>query len=462
MRNKIISLVLFSVSTLILTAILYCLNPNNFKEEYDKELEFSFIGDKGEYMCMGLFSPEIKHIVIPETYNDTPVTMISSYAFARCSNLESITIPDGITSIGNSAFEDCTNLRSVTIPDSITSIGNSAFEDCTKLKSITIPNSVTSIGPYAFNGCSSLESILIPDSVTYIGMGAFQYCSEIKKIVIPDNITTIESKAFYGCSSLEFVGIPSSVTDIEYQAFADCKNLRNITIPSGVTIIKSQLFANCTNLRSVTIPDSITGIYGDAFDNCPCIQYNSYDNAQYLGNDLNPHIALMKAANKDIISCFINPNTKIINGAAFAGCSALTEISIPKGVTKIGSSAFFNCSKLESVDISSSVTDIDDSAFSNCKIKNAKISAKHISSIPKTALEHLIITDGYRIYEKAFENCQSLESITIPKSVKYIGLRAFYNCNKLTIYAEAETQPEGWDEFWNPGKRPVVWGYKAG
>jgi hypothetical protein len=30
----------------------------------------------------------------------------------------------------------------------------------------------------------------------------------------------------------------------------------------------------------------------------------------------------------------------------------------------------------------------------------------------------------------------------------------------LTIYCEAESQPEGWDANWNPWNRPVEWGYK--
>ena len=36
---------------------------------------------------------------------------------------------------------------------SVTSIGNDAFANCSGLTSVTIPNSVTSIGYYAFYGC---------------------------------------------------------------------------------------------------------------------------------------------------------------------------------------------------------------------------------------------------------------------------------------------------------------------
>ncbi|MDR3314586.1 MAG: leucine-rich repeat protein, partial [Oscillospiraceae bacterium] len=97
------------------------------------------------------------------------VTSIGSAAFASCTSLTFVTIPNNVTSIGSAAFASCTSLTFVTIPNSVTSIGSSAFEDCTNLTSITIPDSVTSIGSSAFYGCTSLTSITIPDSVTNIG-----------------------------------------------------------------------------------------------------------------------------------------------------------------------------------------------------------------------------------------------------------------------------------------------------
>ena len=56
-------------------------------------------------------------IVIPEsiTYNNSKysVTSIGEWAFAFCSGLTSITIPNSVTSIGNSAFSECSGLTSV-------------------------------------------------------------------------------------------------------------------------------------------------------------------------------------------------------------------------------------------------------------------------------------------------------------------------------------------------------------
>jgi hypothetical protein len=97
----------------------------------------------------------------------------------------------------------------------------------------------------------------------------------------------------------------------------------------------------------------------------------------------------------------------------------LTSITIPNSVTSIGNMAFADCTGLTSITIPNSVTSIG---------------------------------------ARAFEGCTGLTSITIPNSVTSIGSSAFRGCTNLTIYAEAESQPAGWEANWNPNNRPVVWG----
>mgnify|MGYP003295336352 CR=1 FL=1 len=72
-------------------------------------------------------------ITIPSTHNEKPVTGIGDRAFADCTGLVSVTIPESVTSIGAGAFQNCTNLKKVTMPNSIASIGENAFYNCPKL-----------------------------------------------------------------------------------------------------------------------------------------------------------------------------------------------------------------------------------------------------------------------------------------------------------------------------------------
>ncbi len=101
---------------------------------------------------------------------------------------------------------------------------------------------------------------------------------------------------------------------------------------------------------------------------------------------------------------------------AFYGCSSLTTINIPTGVTSIGERTFFNCSSLENIVIPDGVTSIGDAAFRAC-----------------SALKSIIIPDGVTsINTQTFYGCSSLESIVIPDGVTSIGDTAFYNCSSLS------------------------------
>ena len=55
-----------------------------------------------------------------------------------------------------------------------------------------------------------------------------------------------------------------------------------------------------------------------------------------------------------------------IEKSAFEGCSSLTKVIIPEGVTSIGKWAFLRCSSLTEVTIPKSVTSIGDRAFYDC------------------------------------------------------------------------------------------------
>ena len=127
-----------------------------------------------------------------------------------------------------------------------------------------------------------------------------------------------------------------------------------------------------------------------------------------------------------------------IGNKAFYGCTGLTSVTIPNGVTSIESSAFYCCYDLTSVTIPNSVTSIG-SAFDHCTgltsitIPNSVISIgnyafNYCSSLNSITIPNSVTTIG----TSAFSNCSSLTSITIPNSVTTIGTSAFSNCSSLT------------------------------
>ena len=198
-------------------------------------------------------------------YTLSDPTSIGNNAFARCTSLTSVTIPNSVTSIGNHAFETCVSLTSVTIPDSVTSIGDSVFMDCRSLTSVTIPDSVTSIGIGAFRSCGSLISIDIPNSVTSISHAVFESCASLTSVTIPNSVTSIGETVFMGCTSLTSVTIPDSVTSISHAVFQDCTSLTSVTIEATTPpTLGSDAFSGNASGRKIYVPSASVETYKTA------------------------------------------------------------------------------------------------------------------------------------------------------------------------------------------------------
>jgi len=199
---------------------------------------------------------------------DGEVTEIGDEAFAFCTSLTNVTIPDSVTKLGDNAFYYCASLTSVTIPDSVTKIGGYAFYYCISLTSVTIHDSVTAIGNWAFRNCTSLTSVTIPDSVTEIGIGAFDSCTSLTSVIIGNSVTSIGKDAFSRCSSLTSVTIGDSVTTIGNYAFYYCESLKSVyckaTTPPSLG--ESYVFDHNASGRTIFVPAASVEAYKTAYN----------------------------------------------------------------------------------------------------------------------------------------------------------------------------------------------------
>lgn len=79
----------------------------------------------------------------------------------------------------------------------VIAVGDGAFRD-SDLERVTVPEGVVSIGWFAFSGCYKLSSVSLPASVTAIGYGAFEHCAVSIRITCPAGSYAARYATSYG------------------------------------------------------------------------------------------------------------------------------------------------------------------------------------------------------------------------------------------------------------------------
>ena len=349
------------------------------------------IGEDAFYGCSGL--PVENSLRYADTY----------LVGAVDKTLSTYSIKEGTKWIGESAFARCSSLTSITIPNSVTSIGESAFARCSSLTSVTIPNSVTSIGYDAFYGCSSLTYLSIPNSVVYKQVdGSHSHriyeCYNLKTLIVPasffgvieDNYQiTIEKLLPYMPEKLEtlvlndeelprfgwdFIGrnrktlktidmAATTNTSIAEEAFKNFYNLENLALPSQLEYIPYMSIAECMKLQAITIPATVTEIADRAFEDCRSLKSIIFEGEETPQGA--PHRAAAEGSALWRIGSW-----------AFYNCHQLEHLTIPEGVTEVGDAAFYGCTYLEDMTLPSTVQEIGDNGFALC----AKLQKIHVKA----------------------------------------------------------------------------------
>ena len=362
----------------------------------------------------------ITSITLPET-----IEVISEYAFAGNLKLAQINIPSKVTTIPYECFDSCESLEYVEIPESVNKIEARAFYSCEKLKSISLSEGVTEICENTFRGCNALESVDM-SGVKKIGEDAFCYCEKLVITELPEHLTELGEGAFYRCETIERLDL-TNVTKIGADAMGECRGLKEVILNDNLEHLEYGVFQDCESLESIKLPSKLISI-----GSC-CFRFSGL---------------------KEII---FNEGLKMIDGWAFASCYNLSKVVFPESLEYIWNVAFYRCNELEEITIPVNMKILGYHAFSrcaklttvyfnatNCKVSNSTQDEAYIpedwtsaSPFYATKITNIVfgenitaISSDSEVYG-TFENCDTLQSVTIPDTVEEIGTAAFKNCISL-------------------------------
>ena len=446
------------------------------------------IGDWAFEGCSGL--KEVRFCINDNL--DTYLTKDHPYIDVDCGikyyindkEITSIKIPSNVTTLGNYVFQGCSRLTSLTLSDGITKIGFWAFYGCRGLKEVrfcindNLDTYLTKGHPYIPVNCGIKYYIDINDK-------------EITRIEIPSNVTTLGNYVFQGCSGFTSLTLPAGITSIGSDAFSNCSGLTSIYVyAEKVPEIYSDVFKGvdakkCTLYVPMgTRDDYWLSDFGDYFENIAEFETTGIDkitiNLEKAGTlpdriENNYHITNLKIIGEingtDLrmiremagsiysggkLSVLDLSEAKIVEGGdcyyydcstsndvigrfAFRGCSGLTSLTLPAGITEINSGAFYGCSGLTSLNLPAGITKIGSYAFEDCSGLTSLTLPAGITEIGSQAfygcsgLTSLNLPAGItEIGDGAFWGCSGLTSLNLPAGITEIGSQAFQNCSGLT------------------------------
>ena len=197
------------------------------------------------------------------------------------------------------------------------------------------------------------------------------------------------------------------VTSVDDCAFQNCHNLREVVFNEGLRFIGKKAF-RYSALESITFPSTLEEIGEEAFHQCNGLRKLIFNN----GLQRIERMAFMECSlltNVDLSST----NIETLDADVFYGCKKLEKVVLNEGIKKMYHT-FSQCTSLVDVNFPSSLVEIGGYTFYSCKMRVVELK------------EGLQTIEG-----SAFGDNSSLETITLPSTIKEISCEAIRECSNL-------------------------------
>lgn len=255
--------------------------------------------------------------------------------------IKSIYVPDSVTTIENAAFNGVT-AKSIRLSESLVNVEDAAFENCDYLESITFPASAVNVKEDSVERCNSLQSINFDeDNPVYKSIDGVWYSKDGKTLIsCPAGKT----------GDLTIGAEVDKISEMADRGFKHRTKLNNINVDVGNPNYSSVDGMLCSKdgttllmcpggKNEVVIPAVVSSINEDAFNYAYNIEELLVDdgNQTYTSEDG----VLLSKDKTSLVRCPIRKYGNYV---------------IPKSVTYINAGAFNYCGRLRSVELHEGIT----------------------------------------------------------------------------------------------------------
>ncbi len=323
-----------------------------------------------------------------------------------------------------------------------------------KSSHLVIPETIdgkTVIGIYGIRFNEYIKKVTLPDTVIYLDYGAFENNPNLNEIKMSRNIVQIEASVFENTpllknqnywdggilyideylitanSGLRDVKVKENTRLIADNAFQSVRTLRTIKFNDSLLYIGKRAFSYCNNLTSIELPDSIVYCGEGAFDICEKVE-----------------------------KIKISASMVYLSDYLFSSCKSITTIDIPENIEYIGKSVFKACYKLNTINLPDKYVEIDEDAFADTAYyyneDNWAYNGLYLNDTiinVNEDISKLVIKEGTKYTaDNLCNNMRYLKEVSIPSSLKIVGVDAFVRCPSLTSVTIPPTVEHiGWGAF---------------
>ncbi len=412
---------------------LYIGDNVEFENEiYGKGCINIYIGDNVKFRENAFnYANDLTKLIIGDNFNCK-----GSILNGTSGNLEKLiklTIGDNLT-VNSRSFCYLHSIEEITIGNNAILITDSITNN-ENLKKVNIGNSLSVKEEYSNLLSSGILSHDNPKLVD-VNIGSFKEvcentlknCTAIKKVVLEDGGVISGVSAFENCTGIEEVvigNVDMSSLATTHNTFTGCSGIKKVTIGKGAgEKLKSSLFKAFTSIEDVVIEENAI-LSTSMFNICTGIKTVTFKNNVTLGASAFNGCSNLETLNIQGDLKATVDTTSGLGVNCFFNCKNLSTVNMEEGLTKIPRGMFVNCSGLTKITIPSTVKVIGLQAFYGAGL---------------TTLE--IPGNVEKINNNAFANCDSLTSVTIRKGVKIIGESIFAGSDNLESISIANTVTE--------------------